>query len=237
MYTLHIANKNYSSWSLRPWILLRQLDIAFTEAMHPFMADIDEQRKAFAAFSPTRKVPVLQDAQTAIWDSLAIAEYLAERHAGVWPQDAQARAWARSAASEMHSGFGQLREMCSMNCALRARLRATPASLQTELARIGDLFNEGLSRFGGPFLAGPTFTAVDAMYAPVIFRFQTYGLPLAGAAATYMETVLALPAVRQWQAEAIAESSIDPAHEQAILAYADVVGDARKTARAAMTGE
>ena len=236
MYTLHIANKNYSSWSLRPWILLHQLDIAFTEAMHPFMANIDEQRKAFAAFSPTRKVPVLQDAQTAIWDSLAIAEYLAERHTGVWPQDAQARAWARSAASEMHSGFGQLREMCSMNCALRARLRSMPAPLQAELARINDLFNEGLSRFGGPFLAGSAFTAVDAMYAPVIFRFQTYGLPLTGAAAAYMTTVLELPAMRQWQAEAVAENSIDPAHEQGISAYADIVDDARKTAPAAASG-
>lgn len=228
MYTLHIANKNYSSWSLRPWILLRQLDIAFEEKMHPFQADIDSQRQQFTTFSPSAKVPVLEDGQTVVWDSLAIAEYLGEAHAGVWPPDRAARAWARSAASEMHSGFMHLRERCTMNCAVRARPVSMPAQLQADLERINTLFNEGLSRFGGPFLAGRVFTAVDAMFAPVIFRIQTYGLPLSGEAAGYVARMLALAGMQQWYAQALGEADRDASHEQDVSRYSEIISDERQ---------
>ena len=228
MYTLHIANKNYSSWSLRPWILLRQLDIVFHEKLHPFQADIQRQREHFLAFSPSAKVPALQDELTTVWDSLAIAEYLAEKHVGVWPEDQLARAWARCAASEMHSGFSQLRERCAMNCAVRARLKTQPAQLQADIQRVNTLFNEGLSRFGGPFLGGSSFTAVDAMFAPVIFRIQTYGLTMQGAAGDYVSRMLALPAMQQWYAQALQERDTDEAHEEDVARYSDIIRDERQ---------
>src|ERR1700748_212059 len=119
MYTLHIANKNYSSWSLRSWVLMRELGIAFNERLTVFDG---AGNAAFRSFSPTGKVPCLTDGDITVWDSLAIAEYLAERHPGVWPSAPAARAWARSAAAEMHSGFGELRNRCSMTCGLRVKL-------------------------------------------------------------------------------------------------------------------
>ena len=228
MYTLHIANKNYSSWSLRPWILLRQLGIAFGEEVHRFQADVQAQREHFLAFSPSAKVPVLQDGQTVIWDSLAIAEYLAEEHAGVWPGDRAARAWARAASCEMHSGFAHLRERCTMNCAVRARPQTVTPQLQADIERINTLFNQGLSRFGGPFLGGAAFTAVDAMYAPVVFRIQTYDLPMQGAASNYVSHMLALPGMQQWYAQALQERDIDEAHEQDVARYSDIIDDARQ---------
>ena len=183
MYTLYIANKNYSSWSLRPWSLMRELSIPFEERLVPF-SSLDNWAE-FRAFAPSGKVPCLLDGDTVVWDSLAIVEYLAERHAGVWPADAQARAWARCAAAEMHSGFTALRERCTMNCGLRVRLREMPPPLARDVNRIGELWRNGLQRFGGPFLAGPAFTAVDAFFAPVAFRVQTYGLALDESAAAY----------------------------------------------------
>jgi glutathione S-transferase len=176
MYTLHVANKNYSSWSLRPWVLLSELGIPFEERLSPFLPGSGSSWADFRAFSPTGRVPCLHDGDEVVWDSLAIAEYLAERHAGVWPPDARARAWARCAAAEMHAGFATLRNDCTMNCGVRVRLHGVSASLQKDLARLGELWNEGLQRFGGPFLAGRSFGAVDAFYAPVAFRIQTYGL-------------------------------------------------------------
>ena len=174
MYTLYIANKNYSSWSLRPWVLMRALAIAFAENITPFNGSA--QGEAFRTFSPSGKVPCLQDGAQIIWDSQAITEYLAERHQGVWPEDPNARAWARCAVAEMHSGFTALREQCSMNCGLRIRLNEIAPALQSDVERIDALWREGLQRFGGPFLAGAQFTAADAFYAPVAFRVQTYGL-------------------------------------------------------------
>src|SRR5690606_19833923 len=135
MYILHIANKNYSSWSLRPWVLMRELGVGFEERMHVF-----GEGEPFNEFSPSGKVPCLIDGETVVWDSLAIAEYLAESHGGGWPSDGRARAWARWAAAEMHSGFAVLRQRCSMSCGVRIRLHEHPAALAHELARVDALW-------------------------------------------------------------------------------------------------
>jgi glutathione S-transferase len=226
MYELYIGNKNYSSWSLRPWLLMRALGVPFVEHVVPF--DPGTSWAKFRAFSPSGKVPCLVDGATVAWDSMGITEYLAERHAGVWPQDPHARAWARCAAAEMHSGFGALRQHCSMNCGLRVRLDSFPPALQRDLDRIDELWSEGLSRFGGPFLAGPAFTAVDTFYAPVAFRIRTYGLALSEAAAGYARHLLALPAMRDWDDEALAEPWRDAEHEVDAMQGATLVEDLRR---------
>lgn len=226
MYVLHIANKNYSSWSLRPWVLMRQHAIAFTEMLSPFGAGSNWD--AFRSFSPNGQVPCLHDGDARVWESLGIVEYLAERHAGVWPKDPVARAWARCAAAEMHAGFGTLRNRCTMNCGLRVRLHDMPPALTRDIARINELWNEGLARFGGPFLAGDGFTGVDAFFAPVAFRVQTYGLHLAGAAADYATRMLALPAMRDWEAAALAEPWREPGHEDEVRQTGIVTEDRRR---------
>ena len=226
MYQLYIANKNYSSWSLRPWVLMRTLDIAFEEQALTFGDAPAWQR--YRQWCPSGKVPCLADGELRIWDSLAISEYLAERHAGVWPTAAAARAWARSAAAEMHSGFFTLREQCSMSCGVRIQLHATTPALAEELARLTALWQEGLQRFGGPFLASETFGAVDAFYAPVAFRLQTYGLTLEQPADAYARRLLALPAMQTWYAQALRERSRDMAHEQGTARYGRVLQDLRE---------
>lgn len=225
MYTLYIANKNYSSWSLRPWILMRELGIPFEERLMPFQAASNWD--SFRTFSPSGKVPCLVDADQPVWDSLAIAEYLAERHAAVWPIDPRARAWARCAAAEMHSGFSTLREECSMSCGIRVKLHERPAALSSDIARIEELWNEGLQRFGGPFLCGASFTAADAFFAPVAFRVQTYGLELEPNAASYVNRLLALPGMQTWYAEALAEPWRDEMHEELTLRKGTIVQDLR----------
>ncbi|HTV77985.1 MAG TPA: glutathione S-transferase family protein [Steroidobacteraceae bacterium] len=227
MYTLHIANKNYSSWSLRPWMVLRELDIPFTEVLVPF-----HDQAAWAAFrrlSPNGKVPCLTDGPVTVWESLAIVEYLAERHPGVWPAQSQARAWARSAAAEMHAGFGELRSRCSMSCGVRVRLHALTAALTTDLGRLAALWNDGLARFGGPFLAGPAFSAVDAFFAPVALRIQTYGLQLPAAAQAYAGRLLALESLRGWYESGLRETFRDAAHEAEIRQFGQVTQDLRAT--------
>lgn len=214
MYQLYIANKNYSSWSLRPWVLMTALDIPFVEQITPFSASAVQT--AFKAFSPTAKVPCLIDDKQVVWDSLAIIEYLAERHHGVWPEDNAARTWARCASAEMHSGFTALRNQCSMSCGVRVTIPEIPSALRTELARLDELWTEGLTRFGGPFLAGSTLSAVDAFYAPVVFRIQTYSLPISAAANIYCQHLLAQPAMRSWYASALAETWREPAHEDEV---------------------
>jgi glutathione S-transferase len=212
VYTLYIANKNYSSWSLRPWILMKEAGIPFEERLLPFG---DEAVWApFRALAPAGKVPTLVDGVRLVWDSLAIVEYLAERHPGLWPSDPDARAFARCAAAEMHSGFGILRAQCSMNIGIRVRMHEMPSALLREVGRISALWTEGLARFGGPYLAGETFTAVDAFYAPVVFRVQTYGLPLGEAAAAYAARLLERPSMRLWYDQGIAETSRDESHDE-----------------------
>jgi glutathione S-transferase len=203
MYELFIANKNYSSWSLRPWVLMRELSIPFTETLIPF--GNSPGRLSVADISPSGRVPCLKDGQLLVWDSLAIVEYLAERHGQVWPSDGTARAWARSAAAEMHSGFFELRGKCGMNCGIRARLGEIAAPLALELERLNALWLEGLEKFGGPFLAGPKFTAVDAFYAPVATRVRTYGLQLKPASMQYVARLLELESMREWYAAALQE--------------------------------
>lgn len=227
MYTLHIGNKNYSSWSLRPWVLLEALGIPFVERLHVFAPDFAARLQGR---SPTGKVPCLEDHEAhgrVVWDSLAIAEYLAERHPGVWPQDPDARAWARCAAAEMHSGFAALRNTCSMTCGLRVRLTTRPEALDRELARLAALWTEGLQRFGGPFLAGEAFGAVDAFYCPVAFRVQTYGLELPDAASRYVRRLLGLPTMQRWYEAALAEPFREAAHEAETTSAGQVLVDLR----------
>jgi glutathione S-transferase len=228
MYTLHIANKNYSSWSLRPWMVLRELQIPFVEQIVPFHSQADWA--AFRRLSPNGKVPCLIDGTTTVWESLAIVEYLAERHAGVWPAQAAARAWARSAAAEMHAGFGELRNRCSMSCGVRVRLHAVTAALTTDLNRLSALWNDGLGRFGGPFLAGPACSAVDAFFAPVAFRVQTYGLTLDAESQAYVTRLLERESLRSWYEAGVREPWRDAPHEAEIAQSGQVMQDLRASA-------
>ena len=224
MYTLSIANKNYSSWSLRPVVLMRTLGIDFEPVMRPFAEGPDAPPRDF---SPTGKVPCLDDNGLIVWDSLAITEYLAERHPGVWPADPVARAFARCAAAEMHSGFQALRGQCPMSVGLTVALAERTPALDADLRRISALWNEGFARFGGPFLAGAEFTAADAFFAPVAFRVRTYGLALEAASADYVARLLALPAMLEWEADALAETWREPGHEADILKTGTVTEDRR----------
>jgi glutathione S-transferase len=228
MYQLYIGNKNYSSWSLRPWVLMRELEIPFEERLLRFGQPLIWEE--YRTVSPAGKVPCLVDGETRVWDSLAIAEYLAERHEAVWPSNAGARAWARSAAAEMHSGFGELRSRCSMSCGVQVRLNEFPAALEDDIARLGQLWNEGLQHFGGPFLAGDAFTAVDAFYAPVAFRIQTYELPLDTACAAYVRNLLSLGSMQGWYADALRENFRDAPHEDEMLRLGRIVADHREPA-------
>jgi glutathione S-transferase len=225
MYDLYVANKNYSSWSLRPWVLLRELRIPFAE--HQLFFGDASSWEAYRELSPNGKVPCLVDGDTVVWDSLSIAEYLAERHAAVWPGHGAARAWARSAAAEMHSGFNELRNRCSMSCGVRVRLIESPAALDRDVARVGALWNDGLRRFGGPFLAGGGFTAVDAFFAPVAFRIQTYGLALDATADAYAQRLLGLDSMKEWYAAAIKETIRDLPHEEELMQMGTVLEDLR----------
>jgi glutathione S-transferase len=230
MPTLFIGNKNYSSWSLRPWVALTASGVPFEERMTPF-----HDAAAWAAYRaahPSGLVPLLVDGEVEVWDSLAIVEYVAERHP-LWPADRAARAFARSAAAEMHSGFAALRATCGMNCGVRARVRAMPDAVTRDLRRLSDLWRAGLDRFGGPFLAGAGFTAADAFFCPVAFRIQTYGLHLPDhEAAAYAARLLDVPAMRRWYAEALAEPFRDPPHDAEITALCEVIEDLRAEATA-----
>lgn len=225
MLTLHIGNKNYSSWSLRPWVLMRAHGIAFTEVLHRFGRD--NLNDGFRAFAPNAKVPCLIDDALVVWDSLAIAEYLAERHPGIWPEDPEARAFARCAAAEMHSGFATLRGQFGMNVGVRVRVARRSPALQADIDRVVALWNEGLARFGGPYLAGDSFTAADAFYAPVAFRFQTFGVAVVGAAAGYQQRLLAHPAMCEWEAQALAEAFRDPEHDAELANIGTITADLR----------
>jgi glutathione S-transferase len=227
MYTLYIANKNYSSWSLRPWVLLTELSIPFEEKLTPFHGGTSASWDAFRNFSPTGKVPCLHDGDTVVWESLSIVEYVAESHPRAWPADARARAWARSAAAEMHAGFQELRSRCPMNCGIRMRLHDMSPGLARDVARLQELWNEGLQRFGGPFLAGHAFTAVDAFYAPVVFRIQSYNLAVDDACKAYVQRMLALSSMRRWYEAGLQETWRNADHEQETLQQGVLLEDLR----------
>lgn len=226
MYQLFIANKNYSSWSLRPWILMRELGITFEEKLVPF-AD-GSSWELFRKFSPSGKVPCLLDGDNVVWDSMGITEYLAERREGVWPQDERARSWARCAAAEMHSGFAALRDVCSMSVGIRVQLYEISPALAKDIARLEEIWSEGLTKFGGPFLAGKSFTAVDAFYAPVVFRAQTYRLALSAAAMSYVEHMLSLPGMQAWESDALDEHWRDLEHENFVIKHGRMTSDLRR---------
>jgi glutathione S-transferase len=226
MYNLYIANKLYSSWSLRPWILMTEKSIPFTEQIVPLEAGSSWEK--YRSFAPNGWVPCLHDGEIVVWDSLAIVEYLAERHPGIWPVDPIARAWSRSAAAEMHSGFGSLRQQCSMHCSLRIQLPAISGSLQQDLDRLDELWCDGLNRFGGVFLGDNTFTAVDAFFAPIAIRVQTYNLPLSAKSATYVQQLLALNSMKSWIAAALKEPWQETTHEQEVMQSGILLNDYRQ---------
>ena len=228
MYTLHIANKNYSSWSLRPWVLMKEKGIDFKEEQSIFSSESNWSN--FRRFCPSGKVPCLHDGKEIVWDSLAICEYLAESHPDVWPEDKRARAWARCATAEMHSGFLALRQACPMNCAVRVELHTISAQLQSDLSRLDELLSEGLQRFGGPFLAGKHFSVVDAFYAPVAFRVQSYHIELSDTVAGYMKRLLSLDSMRDWQASAYIEPWREESHEEEASSTGTILKDFRKDA-------
>lgn len=224
-YTLITANRNYSSWSLRPWVLMKSLGLAFHDRIEPFTKPANYED--FRAFSPTGQVPVLLDSERTVWDSLGIALYLAERHDGVWPNDEAARTFAQCAVAEMHGGFSALRNDCTMNVGVRVKPRPMSAALMRDVARMREVFEQGLDRFGGPWLAGPAFTALDAFFAPVAFRIRTYGLDV-GKGQAWVDRVLAQPAMLEWEAAALAESWREESHEAELAACGEIVADFRQ---------
>jgi glutathione S-transferase len=224
-YTLITANRNYSSWSLRPWLLMKALGIAFADRIEPFTRP--DNYDDFRAFSPTGQVPLLEDGERRVWDSLGITLYLADRHEGVWPADEDARAFAQAVVAEMHGGFGALRNECTMNVGVRVAPRPMSPALRRNVARVREIFEDGLDRFGGPWLAGPAFGAADAFYAPVAFRIRTYGLDV-GRGQGWVDTVLAHPAMRQWESEALAETWREASHEEELAAAGTVTADYRQ---------
>ena len=224
-YTLITANRNYSSWSLRPWLLMKALGLSFEDRLEPFLKP--NNYADFRAFSPTGQVPVLQHEGRTIYDSLGITLYLADRHPAVWPEDADARAWAQCAVVEMHSGFSALRNDCTMNVGVRVRPKPMSDALKANVARITELWAGCLSRFGGPYLAGPQFSAADAFFAPVAFRVRTYGLDVGASGQAWVDHILAHPAMQQWEAEALAESWREVSHEEELRACGDIIADYR----------
>lgn len=198
-YTLAIGNRNYSSWSMRPWLLLRHFALPFEEIYIPLYESASVEQ--LARWSPSGMVPVLHDGDVVVWDSLAICEYLAECHPqlSMWPEDVKARAMARSISAEMHAGFGELRRNMPMNCRKRFPGKGLTPEVLKDIERIVAIWTECRSHFGasGAFLFG-NFSIADAMYAPIVLRFATYEVPLDGAARDYSNAVLALPEVNAW---------------------------------------
>lgn len=201
--TLFIGNKNYSSWSLRPWLLLRVADIAFGEVRIPLYGA--DSKLHITQHSPSGRVPALRDdgADLTVWDSLAICEYLAEKFPSLnlWPQVLSARAVARSISAEMHSGFTALRTHMPMNCRMRFPGKGRTPEVLADIARITAIWHDCRARFGGdqPFLFGE-FCAADAMFAPVVLRFETYAVELDPVCRAYADAILALPALQEWVA-------------------------------------
>ena len=209
---LVIGNKNYSSWSMRPWVLMTQLGLAFEEHLVRFdFSEGSPFRRTVSSLSPAGRVPILVDDGFAVWDTLAIVEYLHDKlpQAGVWPADARHRARARCLCAEMHSGFSALRNAFPMNIEARLpdigeKLLAVREDARSDLARIEQMWSEALRASGGPMLFG-VFSAADAFFAPVCMRIRSYALPMSPEVQAYVERVAALPSVARWMAEALVE--------------------------------
>ncbi len=209
---LVIGNKNYSSWSLRPWLALKVAGIAFEETV--ISLEAKDFKARVTALSGAGRVPVLIDGEVRIWESLAILEYLAEKFpaAVLWPKHPAARAHARAIASEMHAGFLPLRRHLPMNIARPVKMRALDEGAAADVARIDAIWSECRAKFGGPFLFG-SFGGADAMYAPVVWRFHTYAVEVSPAARSYMAAVMALPAWAEWREAARREPWVLPHDE------------------------
>jgi glutathione S-transferase len=208
--TLVIGNKNYSSWSMRPWIALRATNIAFDELVIPlYTGDADKRR--ILGFTQSGKVPVLVDGDVTVWDSLAIIEYAAERFpkARLWPDDYAARAHARSVSAEMHSGFAALRNECGMNLHRPVGAKKLSDDARADIGRIQQIWSDCRQRYGrtGPYLFG-SFSGADAMFAPVVHRFRTYDIEVASDVRFYMDVMMALPAFQEWTSAALAETLV-----------------------------
>lgn len=212
-YTLIIGNKNYSSWSLRPWLALRVAGIPFDEVRIPLY--LPGSKDQILRHSPAGKVPVLVTPEVTVWESLAILEYLADRHpaAQLWPADPVDRARARAVSTEMHGGFAALRSNLGMNLRRTFPDHAVTTDVLADIARVQALWNDCLDRSGGPFLFG-AFTNADAMFAPVVTRFLTYSVKADAVSARYLATVRALPAMDEWYAAALRETEVLPQFER-----------------------
>lgn len=206
---LVIGNRNYSSWSMRPWLAMRARNIAFEEVLIPLYTDDPADKKRIMGLSRAGKVPVLIEGEITVWDSLAILEYLAESfpQAALWPQDRAMRAHARAISAEMHAGFLPLRNECAMNLHRPVRPVSLSADARANIARVEEIWRECRQRYGGPFLFG-AFNAADAMYAPVVHRFRTYAIEPCAEAKAYMEAMIALPAFREWTQAGLAETRV-----------------------------
>lgn len=204
---------------------MRALNIPFEERLIPF--DDHSSWETFRAFSPTGLVPCLHSDDHVVWESLAIVEYLAEHHREVWPEHANARSWARSATAEMHAGFNALRNECPMSVGIRVNLHQISPALQSNLDRLAELWQQGLKQFRGPYLAGANFTAVDAFFAPVCFRIQTYQLPMPSDCADYVARILAHPDMVAWASDALIEPYREPDHEVEIHELGEWLEDRR----------
>ena len=200
--TLIIGNKNYSSWSLRAWLFLKHAGVEFDEVVIPL--DSPETHDEIAKYAPSGRVPVLRDGDLTVWDSLAICEYIAELTGKGWPEGREARAVARSVCAEIHSSFTNLRTLWPMNARARRRHTATTLALEADIERIDEIWNDCRRRFGrdGPWLFGAEYTVADAMYAPVVLRFNTYGARISETARWYMASVLEDPVLQEWLAAA-----------------------------------
>jgi glutathione S-transferase len=225
MPTLVIANKCYSSWSLRPWLFLKQTGVAFDEITIPL--DLPDTKQKVLQHSPAGKVPILIDGDATVWESIAIMEYVGEAF-GVpaWPQERAARAMARSVAAEMHAGFPALRSACPMNLGKKYARKDRGEAVARDVARFSAIVHQARERFGagGPFLFG-AFSAADAMYAPLVTRLDTYSIALDDVTRAYVDAILSLPAFQEWRAAALKEEWVvdaDEVDEEAVESYRQV---------------
>ena len=214
MFDLYIGNKNYSSWSLRPWLLMKHFAIPFTE--HLVSVAGRDYNPALTPLAGNARVPCLHEDGFQIWESIAIAETLAERYPAMWPADARARARARSISAEMHAGFTHLRSAMPMNLKLKLKGKPATPEVQRDIDRISEIWSEARTQFAtadGPYLFG-SFSVADAMYAPIVWRLHIYNVTLPALAASYRETMLAHPAMGEWYAAALAESEAHAAYDR-----------------------